>query len=104
MGILALLAWLLVGCATVKPCEPRIEYQVVEKPIPIPCPQPPEVREPELWLPSADIMSMAPDEILLMLIHDIEQLWTSYQEQRLILDTYRNQPALGEAPPPPATP
>jgi len=81
------------GCATVKPCPPCPPAEIVTVQVPgpvVPCPAPPTITPPQLWLLDLSFSGATIQEIANALEHDRQELIRVLAECQAVLEVYRN--------------
>jgi hypothetical protein len=83
---------LLFGCATAKPCPPCPPVEIVRVEVPgpvVPCPAPPAITPPQLWLLDLSASGATIQEIATALEHDRQELLRVLAEYQAVLEVYR---------------
>jgi len=91
--MLATLLFILFGCATTKPCPPCPPAEIVTVQVPgpvVPCPAPPTITPPQLWLLDLSASGATIQEIATALEHDRQELIRVLAECQAVLEVYRN--------------
>jgi hypothetical protein len=91
--MLAALLFILFGCASTKPCPPCPPAEIVTVQVPgpvVPCPAPPTITPPQLWLLDLSASGATIQEIATALEHDRQELIRVLAEYQAVLEVYRN--------------
>ena len=84
---------LLVACTSARPCPPCPPAEIVTVQVPgpvVPCPAPPTITPPQLWLLNLSASGATIQEIATALEHDRQELIRVLAECQAVLEVYRN--------------
>ena len=82
----------VVSCATVRPCPPP-EVITVEKPVVVPWPNPPLIPPPDLQLSSISVSGATVPQLLLAMLHDMDEWKRVAQQAMEALKVYEKAPS-----------
>jgi hypothetical protein len=83
---------LFVACASTRPCPPCPPVEIVTVQVPgpvVPCPGPPTIVPPQLWLLNLSASGATIEEIATALEHDRQELVRVLSEYQAALEVYR---------------